>query len=301
MNIKELKQILHKIYFEVILFLDNFHSAKREFKSVFGRKIDLKNPKNLIEKFYWLEKNTDLSLMTKCADKYACREFVEERGCGEILNELYAKWDMPEEIDFDILPDSFILKINNGSGDVTIVEDKTKVDKQSIIEHFKELYKVPYGRYNAQFHYWGIKPCIIAEKLLPIENIPYSCSIIDYKIWCFDGKPECIWVAYNRSKEHVYMDLFDTEWNSMPHNMKSIPHYQYHPENVIPKPVSLDEMLRYASVLSKGFPEVRVDFYEIGGKVVFGEMTFTSGYGYFTPEYYEYLGDKTDLSISSKR
>lgn len=277
------------------MFFDKFYYAKKQFKAIFGRKMNLENPSNLIEKFYWLEKNEDLSLMTKCADKYEVRKFVEERGCGEILNELYVKWDTPDDIDFSVLPDSFILKINNGSGDVTIVRDKNKEDRQAIVDHFKTLYKEKYGRYNAQFHYLGIKPCIIAEKLLPIEDIPYSCSIIDYKVWCFDGTPECIWVAYDRSKKHVYMDLFDTEWNSIPQNLKSIPHYQYHPENVIPKPVSLDEMLRYASVLSKGFPEVRVDFYEIGGKVIFGEMTFTSGYGYFTPEYYEYLGSKVNL------
>mgnify|MGYP004651579891 CR=1 FL=1 len=299
--LKSIKRAYDQKVVEKRLEKDPLFFAKREFQAVFGREMDLDNPTNLIEKFYWLELNADLSQMSRCADKFAVRGFVEEKGCSEILNTLYKKWDTPEEIDFSVLPQSFILKINNGSGDVTIVTDKSQANRDEIVEHFRKLFKTKYGVYNAQFHYQDIKPCIIAEKLLPVENIPYSCSIIDYKIWCFNGVPECIWVAYDRKGEHVYMDLFDTGWNSMPQHMNSIPHYQYHPENVIPRPVSLDDMLKYAAILSQGFPEVRVDFYEIGGKVVFGEMTFTSGYGFYTKEYYEYLGSKTDLSIVRKR
>ncbi|WP_221658063.1 ATP-grasp fold amidoligase family protein [Bacteroides salyersiae] len=282
---------------EIMLPFDKLYFAKKEFKKAFGRPMNVITPKNLVEKFYWLELNTDLSMLTRCADKYAVRDYVKERGCGEILNELYAKWDNPEDIVFDELPDSFILKTNNGSGDVTIISDKKKASLEDIKIHFKRLFKERYGEKNAQYHYIGIRPCIIAEKLLPLENISFSCSIIDYKIWCFNGIPECIWVAYNRKKDHVYMDLFDTDWNAIPQKMKSNTHYQYHPEIIIPKPDSLGEMLKYASILSEGFPEVRVDFYEIGGKVIFGEMTFTSGYGYFTDDFYDYLGSKTILPI----
>lgn len=289
-------RLIKQMVGRLILKFDPLFFAKREFYFAFGRKMNVKNPKNLVEKFYWLELNSDLKLMSQCADKYAVRDFVESRGCGQILNELYEKWDSPEEIDLSRLPQEFILKINNGSGDVTIVEDKEKVDEEAIREHFRRLFKLKYGKRNAQFHYLDIKPCIVAEKLLPMDSTPdFSCSIVDYKIWCFNGKPECIWVAYDRKANHVYMDLFDTEWNSLADKLRSIPHYQYHPENKIPKPETLHDMLRYAAILSEGFPEVRVDLYEIKGRVIFGEMTFTSGYGFFTSEYYDYLGSMVML------
>jgi hypothetical protein len=270
--------------------------ANKEFRNVFDRNMDVKHPKNLVEKFYWLMLNADLTLMAQCADKYRVREFVKERGCGEILNELYAVWHSPEDISFDQLPDSFILKMNNGSGDVTIVKDKRTASLEDIKAHFRAQWDKEYGFSNAQLHYCKIKPCIIAEKLLS-DHCPFSSSLVDYKVWCFDGKVESIWVAYERKKEYLYMDLKDTHWNSLESHLNSCPHYQYHPENKIPKPQTLDQMLHYASVLSKGFPEVRVDFYEIDGKVVFGELTFTTGYGYFKREYYDYLGSKTILPI----
>ena len=287
----------------LILLFDPFFYAKREFRRHFGRDMDLQNPTNLVEKFYWIEKNEDLSLMTICADKYCVREYVSNKGCSSTLVKLYKKWDSPDEISFDDLPNSFILKINNGSGDVTIVRDKSKANIDEIKKHFQELFDSPYGLYgekNAQFHYTKIKPCIVAEELLS-NNAVFSSSLVDYKIWCFNGKPESIFVAYNRTTDSICMDLFDAQWNNIPEHLNPSHHYQYHPENIIPKPKSLDDMLKFASLLSKGIPEVRVDLYDVNGKVYFGEMTFTSGYGYFKNAYYDHLGELTDLSILSEK
>ena len=293
--IYRLRKFLDALAESVALKFDRLFYAKREFKHVFGRKINLKNPRNLIEKFYWLECNADLSLMTRCADKYAVRGFVTERGCGEILNTLYAKWDQPEEIDLSVLPDSFILKTNNGSGDSMIVRDKGEADDDRIRSYFRQQYDKKYGRRNAQFHYCMIEPCIIAEKLLAPENTSLGASLVDYKVWCFDGTAKYILVIFNRQKDNMSIALYDTGWNPLPQFLNPSSHYQYHPEIEVPEPESLDEMLKYASVLSEGFPEVRVDFYEVEGKPVFGEMTFTTGYGYFTDEFYDILGDLTKL------
>ena len=281
----------------VILSIDPLFFAKREFRNVFKRDMNLKSPRNVVEKFYWIECNADLSLISRCADKEAVRGFVEERGCGELLNTLYAKWDSPDDISFDILPESFILKSNNGSGDALIVNDKSKMDENQVREYFALQLKKNYGKHNAQLHYCQIKPCIIAEKLLPVGNVPCGDSLVDYKVWCFDGKPTYFFVVYNRTKEQAYISLFDTDWNECPEFIKPDRHYKFHPEIKIPRPESLSEMLKAASLLSKGFPEVRVDFYEVDGKPVFGEMTFTSAYTYFTDDFYTLLGDMTDLSI----
>lgn len=282
---------------QILLGFDSLYYAKKEFKHVFGREMNLKHPSNLIEKFYWIENHCDLSLMTLCSDKYLVRDFIKEKGVSELLTRLYAKWDSPDDISFVGLPNEFILKINNGSGDVVIIRDAKQANLGEIRKHFKPMMKETYGSYNGQKHYAGIRPCIIAEELLPLNGVDFSTSVVDYKFYCFDGKPESIFVCYNRTKEKVDFSLYDLNWNVLinainPNNQ----HYIFRPEVTIPKPKGLQKMIEYASLLSEGFPEVRVDFYDIDGKVYFGELTFTSGYGFFTPEYYEYLGSKVILS-----
>ncbi|MBQ6253945.1 MAG: hypothetical protein IJK05_04760 [Bacteroidales bacterium] len=294
------KKIFDFAWESLVLSFDRLYYANKDFRRVFGRGMNLDSPVNLVEKFYWLECHSDLTLMAKCTDKYAVRDYVQEKGCGNILNKLYAVWSSPDDISLSALPDSFVLKINNGSGDVIIVKDKSFVSEEKIKERFRELFRRQYGQKNAQFHYALIPPIIIAEKLLPSGNNFVGESLVDYKIWCFNGHPECIWVAYNRSSDCVYMDLYDVNWNSMSDKLKPDNHYQYHPEVIIPRPTTLDQMLSYASLLSSGFPEVRVDFYECDEKVIFGEMTFTSHFGYFTNDFYDYLGCLTDLDLVEK-
>ena len=292
-----LRQSLDKIVESVVLSIDKLYYAKREFRRVFHRRMDLVHPKNLVEKFYWIERNADLSLISKCSDKERVRDFVKERGCGEILNTLYGRWDNPEEIDFNTLPQCFILKPNNGSGDTVIVKDKDLVSESDIIAYLRRVIDNRYGLHNAQNHYRLIKPSIIAEKLLPVENAPCGSSLVDYKVWCFNGVPKYVLVIYDRTKEHASIALFNTDWKPLPQYLKPTNHLNYRPDIQIHPPKSLSKMLSYASILSKGFPEVRVDFYEVSNNPIFGEMTFTTGYGYFTDEFYNHLGDLTDLSI----
>ena len=122
--------------------------------------------------------------------------------------------------------------------------------------------------------------------------------MVDFKIWCINGKPESILVTYNRGKGGLKREMYSTEWESISHNLKN-PNKLDKP---FPKPSSLKEMLEYATILSQDFPEVRVDFYEVDNKPRLGELTFTSGYGSFTEEYYRYLGSKLDLStIKTKK
>jgi len=157
--------------------------------------------------------------------------------------------------------------------------------------------KRKFGYQLGEPHYLKIEPKIIAEQFLQQTDCQFSTSLIDYKIWCFDGKPAYIWACYSRSKESVYVEVRNLDWEYLPE--KSIfTHYYKDGKGILPKPKNLDKMIETASVLSNGFPQVRVDLYETNGKIYFGEMTFTSnaGYNYFyTQDFLNELGDKIIL------
>ena len=273
--------------------------ANRIYKEKFGKNIDWRTPTNLIEKIYWLQFNTDTTLWTLCADKFRVRQFVEERGCGEILNELYGVWDNVDDIDFGLLPQSFVLKTNNSCGQIIFVKDKEKIDVEKIKQKIRNWMNYAYGYNGAQLHYTKIKPCVIAEKVLE-DLTNKDGSLTDYKIWCFNGEPECILVANKRTWTdkgvNTYsLSMFDQNWNNI--SDLALDNRNVHfGGQTLAKPKSLDLMLDYARKLSKGFYEVRVDFYEIDDKPVFGELTFTTGYGSYKTSFYEYLGTKIDIS-----
>lgn len=275
------------------------YSADLMYRHAFHKPQDLKNPKDLIEKINWMQFNSDTSMWTLCADKYRMREYVEEKGLEDYLPKLYGHWENPDDIDFSVLPDEFVLKSNNGCGTVMVVRDKSQINESETKALLKTWLK-PYGYSGGQSHYLRIKPCILAEELLhqnEAEKVFSPKSIVDYKIWCINGKPESIFVAFNRQNAlQINIALFDTEWNALTQYLHSTKQDVYDPKYVVPKPKSLSSMLDLAAKLAEPFPEVRVDFYEVGEKPVIGELTFTTGYGYFTYDYYVLLGNKMDIS-----
>lgn len=269
-----------------------------DYKSVFGVDINWEEPQDLIEKIDWLQVYSDTSLWTLCADKYKVRKYIEEKNCAEILNELYGVWGSPKEIEWEKLPDSFVMKTNNSCGQLLIVLDKSLLDKEKAIKDLIEWMQTPYGIHNGQLHYLRIQPCIIAEKYLSDTANPGK-SLIDYKIWCFHGNPECVLVAYDRGVGHYSLSMFDTEWNNISDKALNKESAHFCGKDC-DRPESLDRMLLYAKKLSCDFPEVRVDFYQINGKPIFGELTFTTGYGSYNKEFYNYLGSKIDLGRVKK-
>lgn len=282
-------------------------AADGVFKRAYHRPMDLDNPKHLIEKITWLQFNTDTSLWTLCADKLRVREYVEQCGLSDYMPKLYGHWESPEDVDVTNLPNQFVLKANNGCGSVMIVKDKNTLDIDAMKKTMKKWLSRPFGYVGAQTHYLRIKPCIIAEELLPItgEQAKWSpTSLIDYKFWCFSGVPESCFIAYNRGGfvkgGKLSIDLYDTKWSRLDDYVISNRHYKIIEEIKIPQPTCWEEMLQIAAKLSEPFPEVRVDLYNINGKPIIGELTFTSGYGYFTEEYYNYLGSKIDLEKLKK-
>ena len=274
--------------------------ARLKYYYKFHRKPDFEHPRDLNEKINWLKFYGDTSKWADLADKYKVRDYVESLGLGDTLVKLYGKWDDANEIDWDSLPDKFVMKVNNGCGDVLICNDKTKLDKKAAVETYNNLVHSKYGDVSGEPHYAKITPCIIAEELLDITKQPIqSSSLIDYKVWCLNGKPFCIWCAWNRKGHSADVGIYDTEWH-------------YHPEwsvfsqtfkegdTRLPKPQNLNKMLDVASKLSTGFPILRVDLYEVDGKVYFGELTFTSLGGfmdYLTSEILQKMGAIVKLGI----
>ena len=264
----------------------------------FHKRINWNNPRTLNEKILYLSMMTDTTKWSDLADKYKVREYVKECGYGESLVTFYGKWGDAKEIDFNALPPSFVLKTNHGSGEIIIVRNKNKINRDDVISYLNKAISKPYGEIESGKHYWRIKPCIIAEELLINDEISklYSNTIIDYKFWCFNGKAYYVWVCCNRNKG-ADVSIYDIDWNA--HFEYSVYTAHYRKGGAMPKPVNLNYMIQMAETLAKPFPCVRVDLYNIRGKVYFGEMTFTSIAGLmdcYTDEFLSKTGDIIDLN-----
>lgn len=265
----------------------------------FHKILNLKNPKNLNEKILYLSLMTDTSQWTGLADKYRVRKYIEKCGYKDSLVTLYGMWEDADSINFESLPQSFVLKANHGSGDVKIIKDKSLINRQEIISYFKKIVNTPYGEIEAGKHYARIKPCIIAEELLTNddESSKYSKSIIDYKCWCFNGICHYIWCCCNRDKHGTDVLLYDRNWIAHPKYSIFTSHYRRGIE--IPRPHNLNAMIEMAEKLAKPFPCVRIDLYNISGKIYFGEMTFTSLGGmmnFYTDDFLNNAGSLIDIN-----
>lgn len=271
------------------------------YKKIYGKNstLNIDEPKNLIEKITWMSLNTDTSLWTLCADKYRMRHYVEAKGLGNYLPKCYGFWENPNDIDFSQLPDQFVLKANNGCGTIMIIRNKNKVNENNVKRQMKKWLKRPFGYMGAQKHYLSIKPGILAEELLTqtkeLDELSPN-SMVDFKIWCFNGKPETILVTSCRDDNKHNVALYDLNWNPTPENLNSKYCEIQKKSPAIPRPKHLDEMINIAKKLSVGFKEIRVDLYDTDNKAVLGEMTFTAGYGSLNQNFYTYLGDKFDIS-----
>lgn len=260
----------------------------------FGKFINLRNPRNLNEKIQWLLFSTNTTEWSRLADKYAVREYVIRCGLEDNLLELYGKWNNANEIDFELLPKSFVFKTNHGCGTIIIVNDKSKIDEKSIRLKLNKWLKSKIDM-GSEIHYKKIAPCIIAEELLPLED--GMSSITDYKIWCFNGKPHNFLITSNRFKGGVHLGCYDLEWNYKPNNLIISKSYPLE-KKPFEKPNNLEEILKVAEKLARDFPQVRVDLYNIKGKIYFGEMTFTALGGmmnYYTPEFLLEMGKQVKL------
>jgi len=257
-----------------------------------GRKTDFSNPKNLNEIIQWLMFYTNTDFWSVLADKYRVRTYVKDRIGEKYLIPLLGHWDSVDSIDFSSLPDKFVIKPNNGCYDAVICHNRKTIDYENVRHRLNYSLNHKFGYENAELHYTKIKPCIIAEKLLE-SNAPGG--LIDYKVWCFNGEPHCIFVCANRDNIHHTTNFvcYDLNWKKLNYITDN-----YRSAFECPRPDNLAEMLYVASVLAVGLPQVRVDLYNINGRIYFGEMTLSSNFGmmpYFTDDALKTMGELIEL------
>lgn len=290
-----LKKIKHRLY----LHIGKRHPRKLLeilYRAHYGRNINLENPKDIDEKVNYMKLYADTTLWSRCADKWLVREYVRERGLGHTLNEVYGVFDRAEDIDFDTLPNSFVIKTTNGGGgnSVLVVKDKQELNRAEVVKTLNEWLKIPMGDIYAERHYSEIVPRLMVEKYL--EDQGDSVSLLDYKFNCFDGNAYSIFFCSDREfGKYVCYSVYDLDWTLYPEKM----HPKYRTDKTFPRPCSLDKMIEYSQRLSLGIPYVRVDWYEIDGEPIFGEMTFTPAGGFqsfYSEEYRMELGQQIDLS-----
>lgn len=232
--------------------------------------LNLDNPLTFNEKIQWLKLYDSTPIKTFLADKYKVRNYIKKVIGEEYLIPIYGVYDNSEDINFDKLPNKFVIKYNHGSGFNIIVKNKTKLNLENIKKRLNIWKKLKFGNNSVELHYRDIIPKIIIEKYMDDG----TGDLKDYKITCFNGKPEFIWIDSERYINHK-RNLYDLNWNQLPYKINS--HY---PTFQSPKkPKHLKKLLNLASILSKGFATARVDFYIIKQKIYFGEITFTSTSG----------------------
>ena len=252
---------------------------KRMYRICMGKELNLENPITYTEKLQWLKLYDHRPEYTVMVDKYAVKKYVSEKIGSEYVIPLLGVWNQVEDIDFDALPNKFVLKTTHDSGAIVICHDKNSLDISSVRKKLKFFLKREYYSNNREWPYKNVPHRIIAEPYMEDS----SCGELrDYKFFTFGGVPKVLYIAQGRGKgEPTVADFFDMEFNhlnfTIDHDTAPVP-----PE----KPKCFEEMKRLAAVLSEGTPQLRVDFYEVDGKVYFGEMTFfhCSGMEAFHPE-----------------
>lgn len=249
------------------------------YRRKFGRPINWNSPKDLNEWINWLAFSTDTTEWSRLADKLAVREYVADKRYADTIIPVLQIWDKPDDISVDNLTGKFVLKTNSASGDAVMVSDKSTVDIYAIRKHFKDKLSRPFGIDHAEPHYLRINPQIFAESMLDHEKQAIkSDTLIDYKFFCFNGKVLWCWVVKDRTKEHQSTDLYFCDrgqWERCNQYLNFDQKY-LRSEEPIPAPQNLAYMLEISGKLSEGFPQMRVDLYEVAGKVWFGECTLTS-------------------------
>lgn len=257
-----------------------------------GRRLRLNPPVDFNEKIQWIKLYYHDRRMVLCADKYAVREFVKERIGEKYLNECYGVYERVEDIDWTALPNQFVIKGTHGSAMNLLCRDKAALDLEQVKPCVAKWFTTDYSRRGREWHYGQIKPRVICEKLLVDRYEPY---LLNYRFLAFKGQVKCIWVEYNRQGVRT-TNFYDANWVFQPDKTNGVPNGR---GEDVERPECLAEMLDLVRKLASDFIECRVDFYLIEKKkIVFGEMTFTSGNGCneFMPlSFCEELGRCIDL------
>lgn len=288
---------LKALFYRLMLLLPDKWYIMLKFYKNFGHFPNLKDPVTFSEKIQWLKLQNRNPLYTKMVDKYEAKKYVANIIGEEYIIPTLGVWDKAEDIDFDILPDQFVLKATHDSGRVIICRDKSTLDRSWAIEEMRQSLKRDFYSVTREWPYKNVPRRIIAEQLLVDET--GTEDIKDYKLFCFDGKVKFLKVDFNRFIQHR-ANYFDKDWNLLEFGEKTYP-----PDTkiIIQRPDGLAEMIGLAEKLSKSLQFVRTDFYYLNNRIYFGEITFypNSGFCPFIPDGWdERLGKLIKLNDESK-
>lgn len=263
-----LKKKIYRLYVKLyeLVSSDPIALAKVKYKFKNGRSLNLDDPKEFAEKLQWLKFYHYTEDYGKYADKYEVRKFVEETVGAQYLNELLGVYESVEDIDWNEMPEKFVMKCTHGSGYNLIVKDKSKLNVNSAKRKLQGFLNSDYFKLNGEALYKNVTPRIVAEKFL--DELAHD-SILDYKFYCIHGQPVCIWLKtfHDGKYRSCYYDL---NWEKI----KGDSNTSSYLEMDIPKPSNFDEMVELATKLCQGFIFIRIDLYSIKDKIYFGEMTF---------------------------
>lgn len=270
--------------------LPRIYTQLRYFNT-FGNDLSYHKPNEFHEKLFWLSVYWRNPLIVKCADKYRVREYLVECGCGDILNELYFVYDDISGVNFKDLPEKFVMKSNRGSGNNYFCTDKTKITEKDLFNAIYNWPSIIYGVGSAEYQYMKMPFKLICEKYIMEEGQ----ELLEYQLFCFNGEPDSFLVRNDleTAGKNPFAVSYSLQWERL--------YYRHNEERFqfdLPKPQHIDKMLDYAKKLAQPFPHVRVDFYEIDGKLIFGELTFTTHGNVFSnykPEVLKMWGDKLQL------
>jgi len=258
--------------------------VKTRYRLYTGKRLNLQNPQTYNEKLNWLKLFDHNPLYTTMVDKFAAKEYVANIIGAKYIIPTIGYWEKPEDINWDRLPEQFVLKTTHDSGGVIVVKDKSKLNKEKAIQKLNKCLKRDNYAVTREWPYKNVHRRVIAEQYMEDQK---TGELRDYKFFSFDGEVKAMFISQDRGKagEEVKFDYYDADFNHLDI-------HQYHDagKSKPEKPICFEEMKMLASKLSKGLPQVRVDFYEVNGKVYFGEMTFFHHGGIvpFTPEKWDY-------------
>lgn len=289
-----LKKNIVLMPFNILYKLSPSLELKILFRLKQGYKLDLKNPKTYNEKIQWIKLNDKNNLMPICVDKYTVREYVKNKKCANLLNNILWEGSNPDDIPFDSLPQKFVIKVTHGSTFNIICNSKKELDVKKTKRDLKKWLKQKFIPCYGEWFYGIIKPRIIVENFIESKN-----GLKDYKIFCFNGKAEYIAVYSDRQNGKTTQEIYDTDWNLINEHTNKF----NLPTKLTAKPEKLNEMIKYAEILSKDFYHARIDFFYENNKIIFGEITFTSsaGFGKFSSRKFELeMGSKLTLPIKEK-
>ena len=246
------------------------------FRSQMGYWMDWRHPRTFNEKLQWLKIYNRDPLYTKLVDKYEVRKYIAEKIGEEYLIPLLGVWNSPDEIDFDQLPNQFVLKCTHDSGSVIICKNKPFFDKKAAQKRLERSLSKNYYYFAREWPYKNVKPRIIAEKYIEDEEK----ELKDYKFFCFNGEIKFLQVDYNRFVDH-HRNIYNLQWEQQPFSIQ----YPSGAADAIKRPPDLNKMLEIVHSLSRGMPHVRIDLYNISGQIFCGELTFfhEAGFGKFSP------------------